>query len=107
MGLHAATMALAMVFVWRLCVLVEEMARHAGSTAVAHDAGYRPWLFMVSVVFPCIVLLRPAGDGLLSLGVMAVALLYVACVASLMMGLMATTARMCMQLARADGEAAL
>ncbi len=106
LAVHIGTAAVAVTFVWKLCVLVADMAAHAGSRAVAKDASYRPWLYLISAVVPFMALVRPAGGGVGSLGVAMVAVLFAVCVISMMMGLMVTTARMCAQLAATAAQPA-
>ena len=98
-ALFAVSVLVAVCFVHGLCRLVGAMAAHAGSKAVAKDAAYRPWLYLIAAFLPCLQLALPDEGGWLAAGVVVVVLFCIAVVASLMMGLMASTTRMCAQLA--------
>lgn len=103
----------ALVFAWRLCELVADMAARAESPSLRQSAKLRFWLYAVGVLLPFIGAFLPDVSRALfdeqraffDLGVLAAMFVYIAITISLMMGLMAGTARMCARLEREHQEA--
>lgn len=101
LALYLATWAVLTVFVWKVCSLVAEMAAQAGATALRSSASWRRWL----CVGPFLLLALGAElSGKAQLPVVFLFLLAATCVVSLLMGLMASTARMCAQASQAVPE---
>lgn len=99
--LQAAGAIVALVFVARLCGLVGEMAEHADRTSVRDSARLRLWLYLVGVLLPFCGLFLADPSGITFVAVQGAMFLYIAITISLMMGLMAITARMCAQMEHA------
>jgi len=106
--------AVAIVFAWRLCRLVGDMAARAGRPSLKASAEFRFWLYTAGLVLLCSgnflpdLSRRVFGEvhGLFIVGVLAAMFTYIAITISLMMGLMAGVARMCARLEREHQDAA-
>ena len=106
--------AVALVFAWRLCRLVADMAMQADRPSLKTSADLRLWLYaggvlllLAGAMLPRLSL-RLFGEvhGLFIVASLAAMFTYIAITVSLMMGLMASVARMCVRLEREHQEAA-
>jgi len=109
--LQAGAAAVAVIFAWRLCRLVADMGMRADRPSLKANAELRFPLYVAGVLmlfvgkFPAELSRELFGDvgGWLALAAMFV---YIAITISLMMGLMASVARMCVRLEREHQGAA-
>ena len=109
--LQLGAAAVAVAFAWRLCRLVADVGARADSPSLKANAKMRFWLYAAGV--PLLLAGRfPAEFGRRLFGelggwlTLAAIFIYIAITVSLMMGLMASVARMCARLEREHQEAA-
>jgi hypothetical protein len=91
LGLYVAGLAVALVFVWMLCGTIAAVASGVKARSIARGARWRRWLYIVPPCLLAVGLKLPEHK----LPVYLLFMLSSICVVSLLMGLMASAARLC------------
>ncbi len=105
--LSAAGSVVAVVFVWKLCSLIADMAERADKRSLAQSARFGRWLYPMASVFLYWFICRMIPLHLrdvpaLTKAIVMYGILFIfAAVICAMMGLMASVARMCREFAEA------
>ncbi|MHC4591648.1 MAG: hypothetical protein ACYS8L_03010, partial [Planctomycetota bacterium] len=94
-ALYIATWAVLALFIWRTCTVIGEMAESANTDSVKRNARWERWLCLVALALLAVSIPIPAGPDVIVAGLF---LVFTACMISALMGLMASTARMCAHL---------
>ncbi|MHC5033961.1 MAG: hypothetical protein ACYTFZ_02890 [Planctomycetota bacterium] len=98
-ALYVATWTVLALFIWRVCTVIGEMAERANTDSVRRNAKWERWLCLVALALLVVSIPMPPD---LEVVVAALFLVFTACMISALMGLMASTARMCAHM-RSEG----